>query len=110
VHNKLLGEVHEFEAHYDRYRPKQNLMHGVRNRNRQRHLYDLGAHLIDQPFIYLACRKKLLQISECSAHARTVDNFELTLGYSNKKVILKSGMLVREPGQGHMIHAILVHL
>ena len=38
------------------------------------------------------------------SHARTVDNFELHLDYGFNKVILKSGMLVREPGPRYMIH------
>ena len=51
LHNKLLGEIHEFEAHYDRYRPeaKPNAWReeptpgsGI--------LYDLGAHLIYYAF------------------------------------------------------------
>jgi predicted dehydrogenase len=106
LHNKLLGEVHEFEAHYDRYRPeaKPNAWReepepgsGI--------LYDLGAHLIDQAFYLFGLPEEITaDIRMQRPHARTVDNFELKLGYSNKKVILKSGMLVREPGPRYMIH------
>jgi len=106
LHNKLLGEVHEFEAHYDRYRPeaKPNAWReepepgsGI--------LYDLGAHLIDQAFYLFGLPEDVTaDIRMQRPHARTVDNFELKLGYGFKKVILKSGMLVREPGPRYMIH------
>jgi predicted dehydrogenase len=46
---KLLGEIVEFEAHYDRYRPEQR-PNAWREENKPGSgiLYDLGAHLIDQ--------------------------------------------------------------
>ena len=37
-------------------------------------------------------------------HARVDDYFDLRLDYGFTKVILKSGMLVREPGPRFMIH------
>ncbi|MBG9377740.1 Gfo/Idh/MocA family oxidoreductase [Panacibacter sp. DH6] len=109
LHNKLLGDVHEFEAHYDRYRPeaKPNAWReepapgsGI--------LYDLGAHLIDQAFYLFGLPQEVTaDIRLQRPHARTVDNFELKLGYGFTKVILKSGMLVREPGPRYMIHGTL---
>ncbi len=46
---KLLGDVHEFEAHYDRYRAEERLMPGEKRHYRGSGiLYDLGAHIIDQ--------------------------------------------------------------
>jgi predicted dehydrogenase len=41
------------------------------------------------------------------AHARTTDYFDLWLHYGSTKVILKAGMLVREPGPRYMIHGTL---
>ena len=106
LHNKLLGDVHEFEAHYDRYRPeaKPNAWReepapgsGI--------LYDLGAHIIDQAFYLFGLPQEVTaDIRMQRPHARTTDNFELKLGYGFKKVILKSGMLVREPGPRYIIH------
>ena len=106
LHNKLLGDIHEYEAHYDRYRPeaKPNAWReepepgsGI--------LYDLGAHLIDQAFYLFGLPEELTaDIRMQRPHARTVDNFELKLGYGFNKVILKSSMLVREPGPRYMIH------
>lgn len=106
LHNKLLGDVHEYEAHYDRYRPeaKPNAWReepepgsGI--------LFDLGAHLIDQAFYLFGLPQEVTaDIRMQRPHARTTDNFELKLGYGFLKVILKSGMLVREPGPRYMIH------
>ena len=106
LHNKLLGDIHEFEAHYDRYRPdpKPNAWReedapgtGI--------LYDLGAHLIDQALYLFGLPKTITADVRCQRpHAKAVDNFELKLDYDFKKVILKSGMLVREPGPRYMIH------
>ncbi|CAN5743630.1 Gfo/Idh/MocA family oxidoreductase [soil metagenome] len=106
LHNKLLGEVHEFEAHYDRYRPeaKPNAWReeaapgsGI--------LHDLGAHLIDQAFYLFGLPEEITaDIRMQRSHAKAIDNFELKLGYGFKKVILKSGMLVRESGPRYVIH------
>lgn len=106
LHNKLLGDIHEYEAHYDRYRPdaKPNAWReepapgsGI--------LYDLGTHLIDQAFYLFGLPNDITaDIRMQRPHARTTDNFDLKLGYGFKKVILKSGMLVREPGPRYSIH------
>lgn len=103
---KKLGEIVEFEAHYDRYRPEQRP-----NAWREEDapgtgiLYDLGAHLIDQAFCLFGLPKSVtadLRIQR--PHAKTTDYFELWLDYGFTKIILKSGMLVREPGPRYMIH------
>lgn len=109
LHNKLLGEIHEFEAHYDRYRPEARP-----NAWREEPtagsgiLYDLGAHLIDQALYLFGLPIEITaDIRLQRPHARTVDNFELKLWYGFKKVILKAGMLVREPGPRYIIHGTL---
>ena len=105
---QLLGPIHEFEAHYDRYRPqaKPNAWReeplegsGI--------LYDLGPHLIDQAFCLFGLPQSLYaDIRLQRAHARAVDYFDLQLYYPGLKVILKGGMLVREPGPRYMIHGL----
>ncbi|RYY23094.1 MAG: oxidoreductase [Chitinophagaceae bacterium] len=103
---RLLGDIHEFEAHYDRYRAEQRPQawrekpmpgSGI--------LYDLGAHLIDQAFTLFGIPKAIAaDIRLQRPHAQVDDNFELRLDYGFLKVILKAGMLVREPGPRYMIH------
>ena len=102
----LLGEIVEFESHYDRYRPE-------RKPNAWREepkpgsgiLYDLGAHLIDQAFVLFGFPRTIdADIRMQRPHARVDDYFDLRLDYGFKKIILKSGMLVREPGPRFMIN------
>jgi len=106
LNKKLLGDIHEFEGHYDRYRPEAK-PNAWREENKPGSgiLYDLGAHLIDQAFCLFGLPKTVTaDIRLQRPHAKTVDNFELKLDYGFTKVILKSGMLVREPGPRYMIH------
>jgi scyllo-inositol 2-dehydrogenase (NADP+) len=103
---KKLGEIVEYEAHYDRYRPElrpdawreENIPgSGI--------LYDLGAHLIDQAFCLFGLPEYITaDIRIQRPHAKTTDYFELWLDYGFSKIILKAGMLIREPGPRYMIH------
>jgi scyllo-inositol 2-dehydrogenase (NADP+) len=103
--NKL-GEIVEFEAHYDRYRP------GLRpdawreeDQPGSGILYDLGAHLIDQAFCLFGIPQFVTaDIRIQRPGARATDYFELWLDYGFTKIILKAGMLVREPGPRYAIH------
>jgi predicted dehydrogenase len=106
LNENKLGEVVEFEAHYDRYRPEQR-PHAWREENAPGSgiLYDLGAHLIDQAFCLFGLpRFVTADIRIQRPHAITTDYFELWLDYGFTKIILKAGMLVREPGPRYMIH------
>ena len=108
----LLGEVVEFEAHYDRYRPEQR-PDAWREQNTPGSgiLYDLGAHLIDQAFCLFGLpRYVTADIRIQRPDARTTDYFELWLDYDFTKLFLKAGMLVREPGPRYSIHGIRVLL
>jgi scyllo-inositol 2-dehydrogenase (NADP+) len=103
--NKL-GPVVEFEAHYDRYRPELR-PNAWREENEPGSgiLYDLGAHIIDQAFCLFGLPKFVTaDIRIQRPHARATDYFELWLDYDFTKVILKSGMLVREQGPRYTIH------
>jgi scyllo-inositol 2-dehydrogenase (NADP+) len=106
--NKL-GRIVEFEAHYDRYRPEQR-PNAWREENEPVSgiLYDLGAHLIDQAFCLFGMPEYVTaDIRVQRPHARTTDYFELWLDYDFTKIILKAGMLVREPGPRYAIHGML---
>ncbi len=106
LHEKLLGDIAEFEGHYDRYRPgpkpgawrEENIPgSGI--------LYDLGAHLIDQALVLFGLPQTITaDIRLQRPHSKVDDYFDLRLDYGFTKVILESGMLVREPGPRYMIH------
>ncbi len=103
---KKLGDIVEFEAHYDRYRPEQR-PNAWREKNEPGSgiLYDLGAHLIDQAFCLFGLPNYVTaDIRNQRPHATTTDYFELWLDYGFTKIILKAGMLVREPGPRYAIH------
>lgn len=103
---KLLGPVHEFEAHYDRYRPgprpgawreEPKPGSGI--------LFDLGPHIIDQALSLFGLPESLYaDIRKERPHVQVDDYFDIQLYYPGLKVILKGGMLVREPGPRYMIH------
>lgn len=103
---KLLGEIHEYEAHFDRYRPapKSNAWReeaGAGNGI----FYDLGAHLIDQALYLFGLPKTVTaDLRLQRSHAKVEDFFDVRLDYGFLRVILRGGMLVREPGPRHMIH------
>ena len=102
----LLGEVHEFNAHYDRYRAEARP-----NAWREKDfpgsgiLYDLGPHLIDQALSLFALPVAITaDIRMQRPHAKVDDYFNLWLDFGFMKAILHAGMLVREPGPRYLIH------
>jgi len=103
---KLLGEIHEFEAHYDRYRAEARPK-AWREAPRPGSgiLYDLGPHLIDQVFSLFGLPSAITaDIRLQRPHARVDDFFQMWLQYPFGKVILHAGMLIREPGPRYMAH------
>jgi scyllo-inositol 2-dehydrogenase (NADP+) len=108
LNEKALGEPVEFEAHYDRYRPERR-PNAWREQNSPGSgiLYDLGAHLIDQAFCLFGLPGYITaDIRIQRPDAQATDYFELWLDYDFLKIILKAGMLVREPGPRYIIHGI----
>jgi predicted dehydrogenase len=103
---QLLGEVHTFEGHYDRYRA------GARPQAWREHalpgsgiLFDLGPHLLDQVLYLFGMPNTIAaDIRLQRPHAKVDDYFDLRLDYGFLKVILQAGMLVREPGPRYLIH------
>ncbi len=98
IENNFLGNVVEYEAHFDRYRTeiKQNAWReeelpgsGI--------LYDLGSHLIDQALCLFGIPLEVTGDMRIQRQGGKVDDyFEVTLNFGETKVILKAGMLVRE--------------
>ncbi|NLM34694.1 MAG: oxidoreductase [Clostridiales bacterium] len=94
----LLGDIVEYEAHFDRFRNYFKNNWREKNIPGSGILYDLGSHLIDQAVSLFGNPIEVfgnLLIQRRGGEA--VDNFEVILRYQDKKVTLKSGMLVRQP-------------
>ena len=105
----LLGKVHEYEAHYNRYRPEARPS-AWREEDKPGSgiLYDLGSHIIDQALYFFGPPKFMTaDVRRQRPHARIDDYFDLRLDYGDLRVILKSGMLIREPGPRYMVHGTL---
>lgn len=102
----LLGKVHEFEAHYDRYRPEAKA-NAWREEPKPGSgiFYDLGAHLIDQALVLFGVPLYITaDILMQRPHAKADDYFDVRFDYGYTRIILKGGMLVREPGPKYQVH------
>ncbi|MBO8163421.1 MAG: oxidoreductase [Brevibacillus sp.] len=106
LHAGMLGEVHTYVSHYDRYRP------GVRDRWREQTLpgsgvlYDLGSHLIDQALHLFGCPRTVWgDVFPQRPGARVDDYFHLVLGYdSGLRVHLNAGSIVKQTGPRFQVH------
>lgn len=101
-----LGEIVEFESNYNRYRPevaqgtwKEMAASGAGN------LYNLGPHLIDQALVLFGTPQSVTAtIKTVRPQAETDDYFDIRLDYPDKRIILKSSLLVYENGLRYTIH------
>ena len=104
---KLLGELHTFTAHYDRYRPDPRTYGLWREKPQPGSgvLYDLGSHLIDQSLVLFGQPKNILaDIRMQKPYSKVDDYFDIQLDYGFLKVTLHSSMLVREMGPRYQLH------
>ena len=104
----LLGDVHEYICHFDRYRdaPKPEKAWREEARPGSGVFYDLGSHLIDQALCLFGLPQYVTAfIKHQRSFAIVDDYFDVRLDYDNGlTVILKSGMLVREMGPRYAVH------
>lgn len=105
VHKKLLGELVEYEAHFDRFRNfiqeswKEEPKPGTGS------LYNLGPHLIDQALNLFGWPKSIwAHMGIQRPQGKVTDHFELILFYDHLKVTLKSSYLVKEAGPRYILH------
>jgi scyllo-inositol 2-dehydrogenase (NADP+) len=107
LQKKLLGDLHEFEAHYDRYRPDPRTYGLWREKPTPGSgvFYDLGSHLVDQALQLFGHPKYVIaDIRRQKPYSVVDDYFDVRLDYGFLKVLVKSGMLVREMGPRYMMH------
>jgi scyllo-inositol 2-dehydrogenase (NADP+) len=106
IEEGTLGQLLEFESHFDRYRPLYERApwknvplsgNGI--------LYDLGPHLIDQALALFGLPLSVYaDIRTQRTNGEIDDYFDLHLYYLQLKVILKASAFVREPGPRFMLH------
>ncbi len=106
VNSNLLGDLAEFEAHYDRYRNyveadtwKEETGPGSGI------LYNLGSHMIDQALVLFGMPENITaKLGVQRKGGEVQDYYHLILGYEDLQVVLKSSYLVREQGPRYIIH------
>jgi predicted dehydrogenase len=101
-----LGEVNEFEAHFDRYRPKLTTrLWREEEKKGGGVLFDLGPHLIDQALQLFGIPDKIFAKIEKQRKTSKVDDyFRLLLSFGKMKAILTAGMMVKDQGPRYIIH------
>jgi scyllo-inositol 2-dehydrogenase (NADP+) len=106
VYNGYLGEILEYEAHFDRFAPGAR-----RSAWRDEPLpaggvfYDLGPHLIDQVLVLFGMPNAVFGDIRLQREGTNVDDyFEVNLLYNRLKVTLKASVFVKEPGPRFIIH------
>lgn len=106
VENNMLGRLTEFESHFDRYRnyiPQNSWKEDPDSGTDT--VYNLGSHLIDQATDLFGMPKFVnADIRMVRNGAKVDDSFEIRLGYTDVRVILKGSYLVRQPGPRFILH------
>lgn len=100
IRENRLGQVMEYEAHFDRFRTE------IKNSWKEKKevpgsgiLYDLGSHLIHQVLVLFGNPQEVSADLRFQREGTEVpDSFDLLLSYPELRVRLKAGMLVKEKG------------
>jgi len=103
---KLLGEVVEFELHYDRFRNyiEPNSWKEI-DAPGTGILYNLGSHMLDQVLVLFGMPLEVdARLGVQRPGGKVQDFYDIRLQYERFHVIVKSSYLVREPGPRYSIH------
>lgn len=103
----LLGDIVDYESHFDRYRinPRPNGAWREQSLPGSGIFYDLGSHLIDQALWFFGMPQAVTaEINNQRSWALTDDHFDLRLHYATFTATFKSGMICRIPGPTYMLH------
>lgn len=105
VHKKLLGELVEYEAHFDRFRNFIQKTWKEEPKPGTGSLYNLGPHIVDQVLNLFGWPGSIwADLNIQRPGGKVCDHFELIMFYDRLKVTLKSSYLVREAGPRYMLH------
>lgn len=108
IKSGMLGEVHTYEARYDRYKPD---LHTKQWKEETKPgsgiLYDLGAHIIDQA-IYLFGTPDEIEgdVFTQREGSKIDDAFDIRLVFGKTRVTLKSSLLMKEPAPRYSVHGL----
>lgn len=107
LENDLLGEIVDYESHFDRYRSEPRPKGAWREEPLPGSgiFYDLGSHLIDQVLWFFGMPEAVTaEINSQRPWAKQDDHFDVRLHYPNFTATLKSSMLCRIPGPTYLLH------
>jgi len=105
-----LGEVVEYEARYDRFRPdlKEGQVWRERDEPGSGALYDLGSHIIDQAIqLFGRPTAVMADVRRQRVADASDDYFDVDLRFADRpalKVVVKAGCIVRAPGPRYVVH------
>ncbi len=105
IEEGALGEVLDYEAHYDRFErgvnPKPWKAAGGAGVGV---LYDLGVHIIDQAYVLFGMPNEVYaDFRRQRPESPGIDNFEVILYYDQLRAILSAGELVTRQGPHYMV-------
>jgi scyllo-inositol 2-dehydrogenase (NADP+) len=106
VQGGLLGDILNFEIHYNRFKPILNPKKWKETASATSGiLYDLGAHIIDQTIMLFGSPLNVWGETFTQRAGSEVDDaFNIQLDYGHLKVTLRSSLLVREETPRYIIH------
>ena len=101
-----LGEILNFEIHYNRFKPELNVKKWKEtNDEGSGIIYDLGAHIIDQAIALFGLPAGVWGQSFVQRNNSLVDDaFDIKLDYGKLKVSLRSSLMVHEPTPRYIIN------
>jgi scyllo-inositol 2-dehydrogenase (NADP+) len=101
-----IGEVLDFESHFDRYSPELNRAEWRYNHESSGGtLFDLGPHLIDQALCLFGAPEAVwCRLYRQRPESKVADTFDLKLIYPGHTATLRAGVFVREPGPRFQVH------
>lgn len=96
-----IGQIQEYHAHYDRFRPNVNFASWKEGEGV---FYDLGPHLIDQALVLFGPTENVrVKIEKQREGALAEDYFEVEMSYPTTKVFLSASMLKESPRPRFMV-------
>jgi len=107
IESGVLGDIVDYEVHYDRYVEGYNTRPWkVKGGDGIGSIYDLGTHIIDQAYSIFGMPESLYaDMRRLRPESGTDDSFELTMYYpGNKKVKLSASELVLKQGPHYVVH------
>lgn len=106
IEEGLIGEIVEYESHFDRFRPGFNVKAWKELKSPGTGLvFDLGSHLIDQALVLFGLPDYIsATVKAFRPHSNVDDYFCIRLEYPNKEVYLRSSVFVKKEGPRFMVH------